>query len=382
MLKNPLFLIIFCSLSLLFSCSSHDSTDKGSGKAIGLISSSDLVSKKEYTSLVEALQAPDSVYKLKLSGLHLTTLPMDITRLTRLQELNIADNDFEVLPECIYGFQNLQELVCYGNKIKTLGEHIGQLKNLKMISAYDNLIAILPPEIGELENLEALILSHNKLTSLPKEMEKLHALKELNVSENQLSTLDFNLGAMPKLESIDVFENRFLDRDIDALRKKFPKIEIQNDDCVYNNDYQALSTQYLDSAGIKRKIWRGSDSTAIGFLENGDSVFAKIGGCGIFSSCIEWHLSNETHSLDDSVFWRGKALWLTKRMKDKEFERFIADHQIKWDNPTEPNMRNFSIIGKNTGIDSIDNGNSYPGFTIFKTGAKSRIIRYGYGMDL
>lgn len=142
-----------------------------------LLDPDELKNARTYTSLEEALQQPDSVFKLKLNGKKLAEFPVEILRLTNLQSLNLSKNRIKTIPSQINELKNLQELDVSRNKIYMLPPEIGELKNLVRLNLNRNVITALPESIGNLAELEFLEMWDNELKELPDEIRYLKHLK-------------------------------------------------------------------------------------------------------------------------------------------------------------------------------------------------------------
>jgi Leucine-rich repeat (LRR) protein len=140
-----------------------------------------LKAQKVYTSLSEALQNPDSVFRLDLSKKKLKEFPVEIFQLMELRELKLNNNSINQIPENIYKLNYLQRLFVNNNKLVELPQRIGTLKNLVILELNRNRIEKLPPEIGLLNNLEELSLWDNELSGIPDEIKNLGSLKKLEL---------------------------------------------------------------------------------------------------------------------------------------------------------------------------------------------------------
>jgi internalin A len=133
--------------------------------------------------------------ELDLSNLELTTLPSNISKLTRLKKL-------------IIGKWDAQKREWVGNSLTTLPPEIGQLVNLTHLNLSLNQLAGLPPEIGQLVNLTHLDLSINKLTQLPPEIGQLVRLTHLDFRFNQIASLPPEIGQLVRLTHLDLRFNK------------------------------------------------------------------------------------------------------------------------------------------------------------------------------
>ena len=107
---------------------------------------------------------------LDLSGKNLDKVPGYVLELTKLESLNLSNN----------------------NLIDALPGEIGRLRELRTLDASKNGMTGIPSEIGKLVNLEVLNLSENKLTGLPLELGELKKLRTLDLRGNDISTLDLD----------------------------------------------------------------------------------------------------------------------------------------------------------------------------------------------
>ncbi|HQV00841.1 MAG: leucine-rich repeat domain-containing protein [Bacteroidia bacterium] len=160
-------LIIVCSILPLSILAQLDSTT--------------LSIQKTYFSLSDALQQPDSVYKLNISKKKIKTWPNEIYKFKNLQVLNISKNDLTTLPDSIYLLNNLQVLIASNNKLTAIPANIGALKGLTHINFNRNLIVTIPVEIGNLQALEVLEMWDNELDTIPDEIKNLGNLRILEL---------------------------------------------------------------------------------------------------------------------------------------------------------------------------------------------------------
>lgn len=130
-----------------------------------LLNSFELNKKRVFTSIAEAKQYPDSVYRLDLSGQKLKEFPREITRMVNLQELNLSENRIKEIPEDIGNLTNLQVVSFSQNKLRSLPESMQNLLNLERFSIDRNKIMELPVWVGGLGKLRYLDLRLNPMVS-------------------------------------------------------------------------------------------------------------------------------------------------------------------------------------------------------------------------
>jgi Leucine-rich repeat (LRR) protein len=138
-------------------------------------------SERVYTSLSEAAQNPDKVYRLKINRKRLTAFPLEILRFRNLKYLSLGSNRLRWIPGDIGQLRNLEYLDLSKNNITEIPPEIGNLTRLRELILYQNEIDSLPPVIGQLKQLEKLDLWENEISGLPEEMKNLTNLKELDL---------------------------------------------------------------------------------------------------------------------------------------------------------------------------------------------------------
>ncbi len=104
---------------------------------------------------------------LDLTSKGINTLPSDIGKLNKLEDLNLYINNLTRLPEEIWDITNLTYLHLGDNNLTGIPAEIGSLNNLKVLKLAENNLDSLPEEIGKLNNLDVLNLFKNNLTDLP-----------------------------------------------------------------------------------------------------------------------------------------------------------------------------------------------------------------------
>ena len=151
-----------------------------------------------YTSLEEALQNPEQVYRLKLK-IKADSLPEDVFKLTNLQELTAARCKMNVLNQSIGRLTNLEYLNVMGNHLVRLPETLGNLVNLKTLVICRNLIESLPESIGNLKKLTYIDAWENPLYEFPesimelKNTLKIIDLRQIDLHNDELDRMEAQL---------------------------------------------------------------------------------------------------------------------------------------------------------------------------------------------
>ncbi|WP_213156117.1 leucine-rich repeat domain-containing protein [Neochlamydia sp. AcF65] len=145
---------------------------------------------------------------LNLSGVGLTYLPPEICQLSKLQRLDLNQNQLTNLPTEIGQLSQLQELYLDQNQLSSLPAESGQLSQLKWLCLGQNQLTSLPTEIGQLPQLQILYLHQNQLTALPTEIGQLSQLRALGLNQNQLTSLPAGIGQLSRLRRLYLNQNQ------------------------------------------------------------------------------------------------------------------------------------------------------------------------------
>ena len=157
-----------------------------------------------FTSLEEAMQNPEQVYRLKLKFKG-DSLPEEVFQLTNLQELTAARCKMNVLNGNIGKLTRLEFLNVMGNHLVRLPETLGNLVNLKTLVICRNLIEALPESIGNLKKLTYIDAWENPLYVFPESITEL---------QNTLKTID--------LRQIDLHND-----ELDKMEAQLPYTDIK-----------------------------------------------------------------------------------------------------------------------------------------------------------
>ena len=106
-------------------------------------------------------------HTLNLSGLGLHELPDELLDLRGVDELDLSDNRFTVLPELLSQMDWLQTLRLNNNGLRVIGEELVRLQQLEYLEVKDNLLRRLPEGLGQINRLNEIHLENNQFASLP-----------------------------------------------------------------------------------------------------------------------------------------------------------------------------------------------------------------------
>ena len=157
-----------------------------------------------YTSLDEALQNPEKVYRLKLKF------------------------KGDSLPESIFQLTNLQELTVARCKMCVLNSRIGELSQLEYLNVMGNRLVRLPESIGNLVHLKTLVISRNLIEYLPNTIAELHELTYIDAWENPLYTLPESIKLLQNtLKIIDLRQIDLRDSELEYMEQLLPYTDIK-----------------------------------------------------------------------------------------------------------------------------------------------------------
>jgi leucine-rich repeat protein SHOC2 len=143
----------------------------------------------EFDSIQDAFASPTKVKSLDLSNQSLTKLPVEIVKLTNLEEIDLGSNP------------NLDLAQAF--------DILKQISSLKIIWLKDGKINAIPNNLSQIKSLEVLYLDNNELNDIPEPIRKLNSLKILSLFNNKIKTVKFKKGDLPNLIAIDLCYNQF-----------------------------------------------------------------------------------------------------------------------------------------------------------------------------
>jgi hypothetical protein len=146
----------------------------------------------------EIFSLADSLEVLNLSGNSLSTLPDDLSRLSKLRVLFCSENRFTELPEVLASCVQLEMV---GFKSNSIREVVAAAisPGLRWLILTDNQISALPDSIGNCARLQKLMLAGNQLAELPETMRGCAGLELLRISANRFQSLPEWLLQLPRL---------------------------------------------------------------------------------------------------------------------------------------------------------------------------------------
>ena len=156
------------------------------------------ISEKLTSFPLEILSLADSLEVLDLSDNQLTSLPSELSQLTKLKIIFASNNLFTALPEVLGACENLEMVGFKSNQIKQVPANALPAK-LRWLILTDNCIEVLPDSLGERPRLQKLALAGNKLKKLPLTLTQSLNLELVRISANNLTKFPEQLLELPKL---------------------------------------------------------------------------------------------------------------------------------------------------------------------------------------
>jgi len=131
----------------------------------------------------------------------------DISRLSKLEHLNLLRNQLRVLPENIGSLTHLRELEIATNCLTRLPDDICKLQHLRRLNIECNDLVELPERIGDMVACQEINVNSNSLGELPRSISHLVPLRKLSVNDNDLQRLPSDIGNLSNLQALHVSKN-------------------------------------------------------------------------------------------------------------------------------------------------------------------------------
>ncbi len=156
-----------------------------------------LDSMRTFRSLEKALENPDQVYRLDLSGQKLKEVPDGVFQLMNLNALDLSNNKLKALPDRLQELKHMQEFRASRNKLTEAPKSLCRFIHLKRLDLSRNALTGLPKCVGAFHELVSLDLWDNDLAEFPEEMANMQALRFMD-----LRAIQFEVPEMEHLQSL------------------------------------------------------------------------------------------------------------------------------------------------------------------------------------
>ena len=166
-----------------------------------------------------------NITRLDLSKNRLTSLPLEVSYLTKLLSLNIRDNNISRLDPCIGGLVALAELLYEGNpslsfppqltlslgasKVSLFLRSFLHLPTTGVLELSESLLQVIPPEALITTQVLALTLNKNQICELPLDfLHSAQSLQTLVIDFNQLTEVPAILASLKQLRVFSARGNK------------------------------------------------------------------------------------------------------------------------------------------------------------------------------
>ena len=134
-----------------------------------------------------------------------------IEQLENLSTLSIRHKHVSEIPLSISLLQSLVNLDISWNELSSIPEFVFKLPNLRFLNISHNHLNLISPLIAKLPQLVSLDLSYNDLSEFPDSMGSLLNLQSLSLNSNRIAIVPSILGKLKSLISLDVSDNKLFD---------------------------------------------------------------------------------------------------------------------------------------------------------------------------
>ncbi|MBD3243741.1 MAG: hypothetical protein GF331_24330 [Chitinivibrionales bacterium] len=225
------------------------------------------------TDLPPAFADLGSLTALLLDGNQLSTVPLVVCSLSGLTTLRLSGNRISYLPGAIGNLHGLRELFLDDNRLTALPIAVGELDSLRNLALQYNALGSLPPQIGNLRALHTLSVQHNDLLELPRELGRIPNLVKLNLEGNALSRLPDTLTTMESLEYLSVRDNQ-----LTALPGNIGALQGLRYLIVSGNSLTTLPADIVRLTALSQLLLDGNDLTT---LPVGIEAIASLSGLSL-----------------------------------------------------------------------------------------------------
>ncbi|KAM9851319.1 leucine-rich repeat-containing protein 58-like [Aulostomus maculatus] len=166
------------------------------------------ISNNELSTICESISRLSKLRTLiaKNNRLDEFSLPKEFGSL-QLEVLNLSGNRFEEIPLQCTKLTRLQSLSLGGNRLKCIPAEIENLTSLELLYLGGNLISAIPPEVANLPYLSYLVLCDNRIQSVPPQLTRLHSLRSLSLHNNLLTYLPREILSLVHLQELSLRGN-------------------------------------------------------------------------------------------------------------------------------------------------------------------------------
>lgn len=194
------------------------------------------------------IQFCSNIEGLYLDENQLSSLPANLSGLSRLTHIFLDDNNFTSVPAALYTIPNLELIAMRNTPVAAVEPGISAMPYLQTLSLKSCALTSFPSELLS-SNIGALDLSNNNIGSLPDNISDMHNLQGLSVSNAGLSELPDSLYTMSSIVSIYADGN-----DIDDLSSAISGMTSLSTLVINDNDLTALPDEICSLPNLSHVI--------------------------------------------------------------------------------------------------------------------------------
>lgn len=163
--------------------------------------------RKIYYSVRQAMEKPDSVYRLELTTQRLESVPKEVEQMKNLSDANFSYNNLKKIDKEILNRPNLENLDLRKNNIQRISKDLFEATTLISLNISYNELSKIPNGIDQLALLEELDLSHNHIRKISKDFSILKRIKVIDLSFNEIEKLPVEYVGWRRLEKLNLSNN-------------------------------------------------------------------------------------------------------------------------------------------------------------------------------
>ena len=113
-----------------------------------------------------------------------------------------------------------------------------------------------------------------------------------------------------------------------CLLTYFNSLSQTEDDCVFNNNYKELTTEWLTELGKTNFTWNEKSNQAEIYSDEYEINVSK-GGCYHFGKSVKLKISNDSNAIDNFEYWLNKAMTLATEFNFEHYQKMIEQNKVK-----------------------------------------------------
>eukprot|EP00961_Rhodomonas_salina_P055064 739724-Rhodomonas_salina.1 len=164
----------------------------------------------EILKFLEALSVSKSSAAIELNGRGYSTVPGILRKYDEVVLLDLSKNGIYEVPSMIGLMLSLTNLNLRSNKLSTLPGELQAVDKLKELDLGQNRMKEVPPCIQALQDLKKFWMDRNAVRRLPVWMSALVSLFYLNVDSNKIKELEPTFQEMEQLRQVHMRSNRLI----------------------------------------------------------------------------------------------------------------------------------------------------------------------------